>query len=138
MRRSSWLVTEKGTCPSGGPDECCYCKQKIGADHAADCVLRRRTVVVRLNVEYVTTVEENDGEPPEHALFYWNEGTYCMDNALEDIRAFVYDEEAGDDPDDPHKTFGCICPVATIEYVREATEADEARWGVKVDEVERA
>lgn len=138
MRKTDWPVTEKAVCPSGDADGCCYCKEKIGASHKTDCVLRRRTVVVRLTIEYVTTIQEDDGEPPENALFFWNEGRYCMDTALEDVRAFVFDEEAGDDPDDPRKTHGCICPVATLEYVREATDQDESRWGVKVEDVERA
>lgn len=112
MRRSSPLpVGDFGVRPiSEVENVCTYCRQAHGEPHKSDCVIARRTVLVRLEIEYVTTIQ--DLETPEHAEDYWNEGTFCMDNALEHVQSLIADP---DDPDD--ERFGCICHIAKLRYV---------------------
>jgi hypothetical protein len=43
--------SDDGIRPAGAPDECLYCKQKVGTPHLADCVVVYKKVRLRLIVE---------------------------------------------------------------------------------------
>jgi hypothetical protein len=117
MRRPTWPVTaESGPAPAGKPDECFYCKVKIGGEHAADCVMRRRTVVCRISVDLVRIVPEGwDGEMID---FQMNDSSSCADNLLHEIDALA--GRLGEVNDQ------CACHITGGTYLREADEADEA------------
>lgn len=124
MRRENWPVTpESGPRPAGPPDACFYCDQPLGSQHAVDCVLRERTVVVRAVVEYVVTVPE--GWEASLIEFQRNEGSWCAGNGLSEIGRLA--EYVGRDD-----AVECGCGIASWEYVREATELDEQNCGVFV------
>jgi hypothetical protein len=104
------LVTkDHGPRPAGKADECFYCRRKIGDEHAPECVVRERTVVVRMTIEYVTKVPEHwdtDGID-----FHYNDSSWCASNALNELAAI-------------NNRGVCVCGHAKFEFVREATEDD--------------
>lgn len=103
----TWTVTkENGPRPAGHPDECFYCQQPIGSQHKPDCVLRERTVVVRLTVEYPIRIPEF--WTTEDLEFHRNEGTWCSNNLVDDI-----------------EKLRCVCGQSEFKYVREATADDD-------------
>lgn len=103
------------------PDRCGYCRGLLGDLHDADCVCRRRTVVVRALIEYV--IEEPESSTVDHILFRRNEGTWCGSNALKEL-------------DDLVERMDCICPRISYEFVREATVADETEENFTMREAE--
>ena len=58
MNRQDWIVEQEGVRPAGTLGECFYCQTKVGDQHKAACGIRRRTVVVKMTMEYVITVPE--------------------------------------------------------------------------------
>lgn len=60
MKREDWPVTESDTRPLiGFHDECAYCRRKIGEQHAVECVVRTRSVVVEMTVRLVLREPEH-------------------------------------------------------------------------------
>ena len=116
MTRDEWQVKEFGIRPAGSPDHCFYCGEPRGGTHKADCVIRERTVVVKLTIEYTITVPEH--WTPEDIEFHRNESSWCTSNALPELEKL--DEN------------GCLCHGSSFEYVREATLEDEKQDGVFV------
>jgi hypothetical protein len=110
MRKNSWRVVPGDCRPATPPGLCTYCRQPMGAEHAADCVIRVRTVVIRLAVEMVVEVVEDLDVEQIH--FRFNESSYCLNNLL--------DQLSEETEDDGH----CICGRADVTYVREATASD--------------
>ena len=113
MKRDNWPVEDEGIRPAvRGPNHCTYCGEPKGSTHKPDCVVRERTVVVRMTVEYVRTVPESwDNETVETVM---NETSWCSSNALQELESL--DERAD-----------CLCEYTQFEFVREATEEDEER-----------
>lgn len=111
MKRKDWPVGEYGVRPAGEPDECFYCHAKVGEQHGLSCVVRSRTVLVRVTTEIVIDVPEDwDKEQIEAAK---NQGSWCADNILSIMEARN------------ERTGGCLCGKTKIEFVRDATEDDE-------------
>jgi hypothetical protein len=110
-------VTRKnGTRPAGKQGECFYCHEKIGNEHKPDCVLRKKTVVIRLEVEYVVAVPESWDS--ENINFHRNMGSWCAGNVVGEL------EHLNENMN------GCLCNIAKFEYIRDATESDElSAWG---------
>lgn len=108
------ITARHGPRPAGPPDRCFYCDGPVGAQHARDCVMRQRTVVVRMTVEYVVEVPEN--LPPDMIEFMRNEGSWCATNALDELQP--------NEEEDPEGNC-CLCHTTAFEYVREATPEDE-------------
>jgi len=115
VRRDSFLVTDDGSTPDQPLEACLYCKAAVGTEHEQGCVMRRRTVVVRAVVEYVHVIPED--WTPESVEFHLNEGTWCF--CPSDLQQHL-DAHTGQED-------GCLCfHGGRVEYVREATEQDEA------------
>lgn len=117
MKRDNWPVEEHGIRPAGYPNHCLYCQEPRGGEHDPECVIRERTVVVRLTIEYVIDVPE--AWTPEQIEFHRNEGSWCSDNVYSELGALSEHAQ-------------CLCDFTKFEYVREATEEDEAKSGVFV------
>lgn len=108
--REDWpLVVEKddGLRPSGPPDECFYCHQKIGQPHGPECVVVTKTVKVRYTFEI-------EIEVPHHwdrgnIEFHRNEGSWCADNSITDLEEHLK-RGLGD----------CLCPCFKCKYLQEA------------------
>lgn len=98
---------DDGIRPAGAPDQCFYCRQKVGAEHARDCVMVKKTVLVRYSIEL-------EIEVPHHwrqgdVEFNRNEGTWCANNAIDELRKrFATDES------------GCMCGAFACEYLGDA------------------
>lgn len=121
MKRDSWIVGDYSIRPAGSPDKCFYCGELKGQPHKPECVIRSKTVVIRLAVEYTIDVPESWTE--EDIEFHRNEGGWCADNALSEIGNIL--DRTGD----------CLCSLSVTEYVREATPEDEKKDGVFVEEL---
>lgn len=120
MHRDDWPVGEYAM-RDDSPDQCVYCNVHRGYQHDPGCVIRKRTVVVKAEITYVIDVPE-DWEP-DHIEFSRNEGSWCTDNMLYEIEELL------------EKTEGCLCDFTVFRYVREATDQDEQRHAMKVDEL---
>lgn len=108
MRTPPVTPDDDGIRPAGPPDACLYCKQKVGDPHLAECVTVKRTVVVRMTVEYEVDVPQSWDK--EQIEFHRNEGSWCANNALDEL-AQLHDAESAET---------CLCPSARFEYVGEA------------------
>lgn len=98
------LVTKKAVRPAGPQDRCFYCRQIIGTPHDFSCVLLKRKVKVRLTVEYEVDVPaEWDKEQIE---FHRNEGSWCANNALDELTALFRSENSP-----------CMCELSHFEVV---------------------
>ncbi len=106
-----YKVTKRnGPRPAGRQDECFYCRHLIGGDHAPGCVCRQKTVMVNITVPVLVEVPEwFEGAD----IVKYFTGTYCADNFLASIAHQAKTRE------------GCLCGVAKVEFLREATEEDE-------------
>lgn len=107
------LVTqENGIRPAGPQNQCLYCKCELGQPHANDCVCRRKTVLVRASFEVLMEVPSDwDAAMMES---YWNDGSYCIDNVLDNIRA-------------QSARVGCSCDFAEMRVIRDAEDHDHAK-----------
>ena len=102
------IVTEADERPNGkGSGHCFYCPSRIGERHAAECVIWTRPVVVRMAVEY--TIEVPHSWTAHNIEFHRNEGTWCADNALDELQKLSNEESRS-----------CLCPMTTFTYVGEA------------------
>lgn len=126
MRRSSWPVAPNDASISDRA-KCRYCGAALGEEHVNDCVCRKRTVVVRMQIEYV--VEVTEYWDADNIEFHRNESSWCAGNAAEELAGlFERMEERG----------GCPCSIVEYSYVREANEEDEERCGVRIDPAQGA
>ena len=121
MTRKNWTVGEYSVRPAGKTDECYYCGAKVGEQHKPNCVIREKTIVTRLTIDFVDDVPENWDK--EVIDFHYNNSSWCASNILNRL--------------EERNNFRCLCDVASFEYLRDATEEDEEKWGVvKVNEIE--
>lgn len=100
----------------GAPGVCAYCKRPIETEHAEDCVIPQRTVVLDLRVRYVASVPR--GWTQDEILFHRNDGSFCLNNDLDRIG----EETAADGA-------ACLCSRAEVAFVREATAEDHRFFG---------
>lgn len=112
MLRNDWPVQD-GIRPAGKQDRCFYCDADKGAQHRDKCVMRSRTVVVKITYELCIDVPED--WDTHHIEFHLNESSSCGDNRLDDL---VKQAER----------VGCSCHFGEGQYVREATVEDEERF----------
>lgn len=114
MKRNDWIVTEASARPTGKPDECFYCSQKIGEEHKKNCVIRKKTIVVDFTIRTVMDVPEDWDE--EFINFRYNESSWCVDNILP-----IFEKKS---------EHSCLCMNTEAKFVRDATEHDEEDWGI--------
>lgn len=121
MKRHTWKVDTHSTRPAGKPDECFYCKAKIGDDHKQGCVIRSRTVMVRVSFDLIREVPEDWDQTMIE--FHMNESSSCKDNLIDEI-----EKQAG--------RIGCSCGFGNGEFLREATAEDEEEYKRKIADAE--
>lgn len=114
MKCERWPVTKEDERPARMDGTCFYCRTPIGREHEKGCVIRRRTVVVDFTVRLVVTTPEDSD--PSFIEFRFNESSWCADNLIEMLTT-------------ARQNLGCLCGAVTAKYVREATEADQERYG---------
>ena len=113
------VTVTNGPRPAGPADECFYCEAKVGETHLAECVCRKRTVVVKAMLTYAIEVPEEWSE--EDILSHRNDGSWCGNNCLAEIRRAL-DHDGS-----------CMCDSVEYEFVMEATRDDENRYRVEVE-----
>lgn len=119
-RAKEWIVEQEGIRPAGAQDKCFYCNQLLGTLHKDECVIRERTIVIRMTVEYVITIPES--WTPEQIENHRNHGSWCAINAIAEL--------------DRISEHNCLCEDSRFEYVREATAQDEEHFHVYVEDCE--
>lgn len=120
MRRTKpWIVTEVDirTFPHHGT-KCLYCPSLLGKEHAQDCVVRNRTVIVRAVIEYIVKVPE--AWSAHDIEFHRNESSWCADNGINEIYALTVKD--------------CWCRNIRYSYLREATAEDEEAFGLSIED----
>lgn len=130
MKGNDWPVDKYGIRPAGKPDECFYCHEKVGTQHKSDCVIRSRTVVIELKLPLVVSVPEK--WDVSNIEFKYGESSYCMNNIQDNIDNFFSHLNT---PNSQGETPVCLCGVAEVSYLREATEDDEEYFNIKVEDL---
>jgi hypothetical protein len=98
------MPNDDGIRPAGSPDECFYCRQKIGSEHGWDCAVVTKTIKVRYVYEVEITVPHFWGE--DLINFHLNESSWCADNGLDDLDKIIAER-------------GCLCSVFDGEYIED-------------------
>lgn len=123
VHEETFIVSkENGVRPAGDQDKCFYCKQLIGDQHKEDCVLRKRTVVVRTVIDHVVSYPVSFDA--DTINFCRNKSSSCQNNILSELEEL--EERLGD---------GCLCGRVSSLYLREATTDDEERDLYKMEGV---
>ena len=118
---TEYLVTPAAERPAGKPGQCFYCRQAVGAPHAADCVMIVKPVRVRMTIEFERWCPADwDRSMVE---FHLGESSWCAANALGEIEE--WEERRGETSGS-----GCLCDVAEFEYLHEAGPARLIEMGV--------
>ena len=118
MKRPIWSVGNHGIRPAGSPTACFYCGAGIAEQHKPDCVIRSRTVVVKMEIDLVVTVPES--WTPEDIEFHRHESSWCASSIINDLENLANRKD-------------CLCQFTEFKFVREATEEDEEKQGVFVN-----
>lgn len=121
MKRNNWEVKDYGIRPAGDSEHCFYCGEPKGSIHKEDCVIRSRTVVIKMEAELVVDVPEFWDE--EQINFHRNKGSWCATNVLSELERL-------------DNRLGCLCGVLKFKYLREATEEDEESQKIYVKDFE--
>lgn len=82
-------VDDDGIRPAGRPDECFYCSQTVGDEHARDCVIVTRPIVMDICVDLpertlrgTWALDVPHSWDEEMIRFRYGESTWCADNLL--------------------------------------------------------
>jgi len=108
------LSNDDGIRPAGNPDQCFYCKQKVGTPHKDGCVILNRKVKVKYS--YEIEIEVPHGWSKDDIEFHRNESSWCADSSLRELSEISNNE-----------TIGCLCNVFECE-VLEIPEAKPYRY----------
>ena len=107
-KRGNYPLVKENDCgirPAGKPDECFYCKSKVGQPHKHNCVCVSKKVKLKATIEYIKEVPICWDK--ERIEFQFNGGTWCADNLIEDINNYI------------KKTGDCLCMHTKIEVIGE-------------------
>lgn len=100
--------------PARRDGTCFYCHAPIGGTHKEGCVIRQRTVVVRVALDVVISVPADwDKKMVEFAR---NEGSWCSDNMLRELGEWANNREVNNGH--------CTCGNMEVMYLRDATVKD--------------
>lgn len=120
---------DNGIRPAGKPDECFYCRQKVGQPHGKDCVCVDK--VVRYDVfikgEKLGTFERHEPHAwtPQECEFHKNRSSWCKDNSVDYIK---WSDDRGQQLVDKHlenadgEGSSCTCSLLTFKFVEVTDE----------------
>ena len=123
LNETEVVTLGNGPRPAGKPDECFYCKEKVGQHHREFCVLRTRTVVVKATYEILVQVPQ--GWNAEDIEFHYTGSSSCANNLLN-----LLDEQA----ERLNNDGGCMCGFQDVVLLREATIVDHGTFRYQPDE----
>ena len=119
-----WVVTPahvNGSFQSEGT-RCIWCKSILGEIHEPSCVVRQRSVIIKIEIVMERMVPESFS--PGGIEFHMNDSSWCASNIIDELQAMFGTNER------------CLCNHFEGTYIREATEKDEAMYGRNVaDEI---
>lgn len=107
---NKWPVVtsnDDGIRPAGKPDECFYCKMKIGVPHGQECVIVTKRV--KLLYKFEIEVEVPFFWTKEDILFQRNDSSWCSSNGLTELNKLY--------PEENTNNLGCPCSVFKAEYL---------------------
>lgn len=115
IHTESYKVTkEHGVRPAGPQDKCFYCGKPIGSEHKENCVMRERTVKLRVTFDIIKAVPESWDKKTIES-HYGGKWSYCMTNLADIIGE--------------GSAYGCMCDWhVRTELIDEATEQEEVMW----------
>lgn len=96
---------DEGLRPDWSPDQCIYCKARVGERHDFKCVTVERPVVVEITTQLTIMVPISWDK--EQIEFHRNEGTWCADNMQHDLKHHIEHQER------------CLCSVTKYKYIGE-------------------
>jgi hypothetical protein len=122
MKRDSWIVGQHAVRPAGKAGECFFCHALIGAEHAAGCVLRKRTIDCEMTFRMVAALPEHwDSGQVE---YWYNDSSYCLDTLVPLL---------GEAADRFGAAGSCLlCPRARVRYVGEASKEESLAVGLSI------
>jgi hypothetical protein len=97
------LADDDGIRPAGQPNECFYCKQRLGQPHKLDCVILNRKVKVRYS--YVIEIEVPHFWDKESIEFHRNDSSWCAHNSLAELKEYG------------NRDGGCLCGCFSAEVL---------------------
>lgn len=107
MKRMPRVIKKDyGIRPAGKPDECFYCGREIGEEHAEDCVVVTKEVLMEYSIRIPIRVPYHWGE--DQMNFHKNGSSWCANNAIREIWQLIKKlKKEGD----------CLCPVFSARFV---------------------
>lgn len=111
--------TRSGAGGRGVPTKCLYCAGIPGGLHEDTCVCLDRPIKIRFSLEFIVTSPRSWAK--EDIEFRYNEGSYCLDNLIENELTRVKEVD------------GCLCNSGSVEYLGEATLEEAEAAGLKRD-----
>ncbi len=88
---------DRGIRPAGKPDECFYCKMKVGNYHSIDCVVltKKNKYSILVEGEYIGTLIWDDpiSWDIKQCESHKNDSSWCVDNALEFVNFLDTEKE---------------------------------------------
>lgn len=108
------MVTETDIASAGLSSECFWCNRKIGRPHAPECV--RIVKIVRLRYIFNVDVLMPHSWDKEAILFHRNEGSWCANNALDEL------EKEGE------KNY-CLCDDFACKFIKDIDGRPRIRGG---------
>lgn len=126
---------DDGIRPAGRPDECFYCRQRVGKSHGSECVMVTKVIELAVRAELndgkvvtgVWRLNEPHCETPKSIEFRYNESSWCAGNFLmardptADFGAVMWDSSDVDPWDELTKLYGdddCLCNRLRFKYLR--------------------
>ena len=105
------LVRESDQRPARMDGTCFYCQVPIGSEHRYQCVLLQRKVKLRYSFEI--EVEVPHAWDPHGIWFHRNEGSWCADNALDELKRLTEIPEG----EECSPSGGCLCNIFKCEVM---------------------
>lgn len=128
---------DDGIRPAGKPDQCFYCRQRVGNPHALDCVIVEKLIEMRVEATVngrvylgVWRLKEPHYWTKESSEFHKNESSWCAGSLMRERDSgsvtwedglVVWDELA--------KVGDCLCEALNFKFLRvvDATPTRERR-----------
>jgi hypothetical protein len=140
MLPDGWPLVDKyddGIRPAGRPDECFYCRQRVGKPHGSQCVIVTKVVELRVLAKLpdgkiaaaLWQIDEPHAWTPEQITRRYNKSSWCQGNFLgsrtrdgrSDRGTVTWDEGAGDPWQALERLYesgNCLCGLLSFAFVR--------------------